>query len=158
MKTNLEQKLYKGTYHSLILKGAITMTNNHIQEVINIIDKDHVGVLSTLQGNKPHARYMMFFHDELQLYTATNKKTHKVDEIQDNPNVHVLLGFDHKGDKYIELQGKASVINDQQLKEKYWNEQLTPWLDGPNDPEYCLLKIEPEHIEMIDGNNETTVM
>lgn len=132
--------------------------NNQIQEVINIIDSDHVGVLSTMQGNKPHARYMMFFHDELQLYTATNKQTHKVEEIEKNPNVHVLLGFDQKGDKYIELQGKASIVDDQKLKEKYWNDQLTPWLNGPDDPEYCLLKINPDHIELIDGNNETTVM
>ncbi|QOY37947.1 pyridoxamine 5'-phosphate oxidase family protein [Anaerobacillus isosaccharinicus] len=134
------------------------MNNNNMQEVINIIDSDHVGVLSTMQGNKPHARYMMFFHDESQLYTATNKKTHKVEEIQNNPNVHVLLGFDQKGDKYIELQGKANVVNDQQLKEKYWNDQLAPWLDGPNDPDYCLLQINPEHIELINGNNETTIM
>ncbi|MCT8136829.1 pyridoxamine 5'-phosphate oxidase family protein [Anaerobacillus sp. CMMVII] len=134
------------------------MDNNNLQQVINIIDSDHVGVLSTMQGNKPHARYMMFFHDELQLYTATNKKTHKVEEIEDNPNVHVLLGFDQKGDKYIELQGTATVVNDQQLKEKYWNDQLTPWLEGPNDPEYCLLKIEPEHIELVEGNHETTIM
>ncbi len=134
------------------------MTNDRIQEVINIIDSDHVGVLSTMQGNKPHARYMMFFHDELQLYTATNKKTHKVDEIQDNPNVHVLLGYEHEGAKYIELQGKATVVDDQRLKEKYWNEQLSPWLDGPNDPEFCLLKIDPEHIELVEGNHETTIM
>jgi general stress protein 26 len=132
--------------------------DNLQQEIMNIIEKDHVGVLSTMQGNKPHARYMMFFHDELQLYTATNKKTHKVEEIENNPNVHVLLGFDQKGDQYIELQGKASIVNDQNLKEKYWNDQLSPWLDGPNDPEYCLLKINPEHIEKISGNTETTLM
>lgn len=127
------------------------METNHLnQEVKNIIDNDRLGVLSTMQGNKPHARYMMFFHDELQLYTATNKKTHKVEEIENNPNVHVLLGFDRKGDQYIELQGKASIVNDQKLKEKYWNDQLKPWLDGPKDPEYCLLKISPEHIDVIN--------
>ncbi|OIJ14114.1 general stress protein [Anaerobacillus arseniciselenatis] len=135
------------------------MNQDHLkEEVINIIDNDHVGVLSTMQENKPHARYMMFFHDELQLYTATNKKTHKVDEIEDNPNVHVLLGFNENEKKYVELQGKATLVNDDQLKQKYWNDQLMPWLDGPNDPEYCLLKIDPEHIELIEGNNETTIM
>lgn len=135
------------------------MQNNHLQqEVLQIIDQDHVGVLSTMQGNKPHARYMMFFHDELQLYTATNKKTHKVEEIEKNPNVHVLLGYDQEGDKYIELQGKATIVEDQTLKEKYWHEELTPWLDGPTDPQYCLLRIEPEHIELVRGNNETTIM
>ena len=135
------------------------MNQDHLkEEVINIIDNDHVGVLSTMQENKPHARYMMFFHDELQLYTATNKKTHKVDEIEDNPNVHVLLGFNEKEKKYVELQGKATLVNDDQLKQKYWNDQLMPWLDGPDDPEYCLLKIDPEHIDLIEGNNETTIM
>lgn len=154
MKTKIIQKLTKED-----LKGAKYMETQHLkQEVINIIDHDHLGILSTIEGSKPHAKYMMFFHDELQLYTATNKKTHKIDEIESNPNVHVLLGYDREGDKYIELQGKASIINEQHLKEKYWNDQLKPWLEGPNDPEYCLLQITPEHIQLIDGNHETTVM
>lgn len=135
------------------------MEQNHLkQEVIDIIGADNVGVLSTIQGNKPHARYMMFFHDGIQLFTVTNKKTHKVEEIEQNSNVHVLLGFEKKANKYIELQGKATLVNDPSLKEKYWSDQLTPWLDGPNDPEYCLLKIIPEHIELIEGNSEKTIM
>lgn len=128
------------------------------QKIVDIIDHDHVGVLSTLHENKPHARYMKFFHDGLQLYTATNKKTHKVEEVETNPNVHVLLGFDPNAQQYVELQGRASIVTDESLKQKFWDEDLRPWLDGPDDPEYCLLKIEPEHIELIHGNDETTIM
>ncbi|OIJ13570.1 hypothetical protein BKP37_09795 [Anaerobacillus alkalilacustris] len=132
--------------------------NTLTQEVTNIIDQNHVGVLSTMQANKPYARYMMFFHDQQQLYSVTNKETHKVEEIEKNPNVNVLLGFDEKNTQYIELQGKASIIEDKEIKKKCWDEQLTPWLEGPDDPEYCLLKITPEHIELIQGNHEKTIM
>lgn len=132
--------------------------DNLKEKVIEMIDKDHVGVLSTLQGNKPHARIMMFFHDDLQIYTVTNRKTHKVEEIQSNPNVHVLLGFQKEGNEYVELEGVASIVEDPALKQKYWSDQLKPWLDGPDDPELCLLEINPEHIELVQGNSETTIM
>ncbi|OIJ21309.1 hypothetical protein BKP45_00565 [Anaerobacillus alkalidiazotrophicus] len=128
------------------------------QEAINIIDQNHVGVLSTMQENKPYARYMMFFHDEQQLYSVTNKETHKVEEIKNNPNVNVLLGYDENKTQYIELQGRATIVDDKELKKKYWDEQLVPWLNGPDDPEYCLLQITPEHVELVQGNHEKTIM
>lgn len=130
---------------------------NQLSRVFDVISKDDVGVLSTVQDNKPHARYMMFFHDHNNLYTATNKHTHKVEEISKNPNVHVLLGYTKEKDAYIELQGVASVVTDDSLKNKYWSDKLKPWLEGPEDPNFCLLQIEPKQIELIQGNKEKDV-
>lgn len=130
---------------------------NLLSQVFDVINKDLVGVLTTVQDNKPHARYMMFFHDEKKLYTATNIHTHKVEEINNNPNVHVLLGYTQENHTYIELQGTASVVTDDALKQKYWSEKLKPWLEGPDDPNYCLLEITPNHIELIEGNKEKEI-
>jgi general stress protein 26 len=111
--------------------------------------KDHkIGTLATIRQNKPFSRFMLFFHEELFLYTATNKDTHKAEDIEGNPNVHVLLGFEGDGWKedYAEIEGTASVENSAERKEKFWNQELQEWIAGPDDPNYLLLKITPKSI------------
>ena len=70
------------------------MTQTELKQSIeHIMDKHYTGTLATVIHNKPSSRYMTFFHDGLTLYTPTSIDTHKADEIEANPNVHVLLGY-----------------------------------------------------------------
>ncbi|MBN3552822.1 pyridoxamine 5'-phosphate oxidase family protein [Fictibacillus nanhaiensis] len=126
-------------------------------KVFEVVDKKQTGVLATVKKNKPHSRYMTFFHDELTFYTPTSIETHKADEIQENPNVHVLVGYDCEGynDPYLEIEGTATIRDDQGLKEKFWNEQMKHYFEGPNDPNYILLEIKPSLIRLMnDGEHE----
>ncbi len=41
-----------------------------------------VGVLSTAYNNQPNSRYMVFYNDELTLYTKTSNESTKVEEIK----------------------------------------------------------------------------
>lgn len=52
------------------------------QKVLNLLDEQKVGTLATVEQDKPHTRYMTFFHEGLTLYTPTSKETHKADEIE----------------------------------------------------------------------------
>lgn len=127
------------------------MDNQQIkQTILKILDDHQIGTLATIERNKPYSRYMTFFHDELTLYTATNKQTHKVQDIETNPNVHILLGysFDGLGDEYIELEGTATIHQDQVMKDRLWNDHLKPWFSGPQDPNYIVLKITPDNIQL----------
>jgi general stress protein 26 len=117
-------------------------------KVLTILHDHKVGTLATIQNDRPYSRFMMFFHEDLVLYTATNKDTHKVDEIKQNPNVHVLLGYEGKGwnDSYLEVEATASISDNKELKEKFWNDHLKEWMNSPDDPEYVLLQLMPEAI------------
>lgn len=117
-------------------------------KILTILSNHKIGTLATIQDSRPYSRFMMFFHEDLVLYTATNKDTHKVDEIKQNPNVHVLLGYEGTGwnDSYVEIEATASISDNQELKSKYWNNCLTEWLSSPDDPEYVLLQLTPESI------------
>ncbi|MDQ0246916.1 general stress protein 26 [Bacillus fengqiuensis] len=117
-------------------------------KILTILSNHKIGTLATIQDNRPYARFMMFFHEDLVLYTATNKDTHKVDEIIQNPNVHILLGYEGKGwnDSYVEIEATAAISDNQELKNKYWNDCLTEWLRSPDDPDYILLQLTPESI------------
>ncbi|TDL77806.1 general stress protein [Peribacillus frigoritolerans] len=118
------------------------------EKVLQMFKEHKIGTLATIRQNKPFSRFMLFFHDELTLYTATNKDTHKAEDIESNPNVHVLLGFEGDGWKndYAEIEGNASVEESAELKEKFWNKELKEWISGPDDPNYLLLKISPQSI------------
>ncbi|MDR0136834.1 pyridoxamine 5'-phosphate oxidase family protein [Metabacillus idriensis] len=127
------------------------------KEVLEILEKHKVGTLATVVDNKPHSRYMTFFNDELMLYTPTNKNTHKAEEIDENPNVHILLGYEGEGygDSYVEFEGKASISEDQELKDKIWNDHMKNWFDGPNDPNYIVLAIKPNTIRLMNSEHES---
>ncbi|MGD6855172.1 pyridoxamine 5'-phosphate oxidase family protein [Bacillus infantis] len=134
------------------------MTNNDVKDkVLKILEDNKIGTLATVKSNKPHTRYMTFFNDELKLYTATSKETDKTEEIEENPNVHILIGYDGEGlgDEYLEIEGRASVNASEELKEKVWNDHLKPWFDGPNDPNYIVLEIQPTDVRVMNSKDSS---
>ncbi|GAA5416414.1 general stress protein 26 [Paraliobacillus ryukyuensis] len=127
------------------------MDNQKMKETVLKILEDHqIGTLATVENNKPYSRYMTFFNEAYTLYTATNKETHKVEDIEENPNVHILIGytFDGIGDEFLEIEGKAEIHDEEAMKHKLWNDHLKSWFSGPDDPNYIVLKITPVEIRI----------
>lgn len=67
------------------------------EQVVKIISDHRKGILSSVENNKPHSRYMTFYNDDLTLFTPTQMDTEKIEEIEKNPSVSVLLGYEEKG-------------------------------------------------------------
>jgi general stress protein 26 len=135
-------------------------SQNLKEKITQVLGESKVGTLATVVGNKPHSRYMTFFNEDLTLYTPTSKETYKAEEIERNPNVHILLGYEGEGmgDAYIEVQGKATIREDQSLKDKFWNEKMEKWIESPQDPNYIILEIKPETIRLMNDNGEPETM
>ncbi|CAG9606998.1 pyridoxamine 5'-phosphate oxidase family protein [Pseudoneobacillus rhizosphaerae] len=125
-------------------------------QVMKIISDHKIGVLSTVENNKPHSRYMTFYHEDLTLFTPTKMDTEKTEEIKKNPYVSVLLGYEEKGqsDAYVEVFGSSSINDSQDLKMKYWDEAFNQWFQGPEDPNYVFLQIQPETVRLLNLNGE----
>ncbi|MBQ4868581.1 pyridoxamine 5'-phosphate oxidase family protein [Priestia megaterium] len=129
------------------------MSNNDVKnQILSVLDDYTIGTLATIQDGKPYSRFMMFFYEDLVLYTATNKDTHKVEELEKNPYVHILLGYDGRGwsDPYVEVEAKVNVETNEELKKKFWNEKLKEWIKSPDDPNYLLLQLTPERMRYFD--------
>ncbi|EWH22093.1 pyridoxamine 5'-phosphate oxidase family protein [Bacillus haynesii] len=128
-------------------------------KVLDILDHHKIGSLATVESGKPHSRYMTFFHDGLTLYTPTSDETHKAEEIDNNPNVHVLLGYNGEGlgDAYLEITGTAKLNHSKDLKDKIWDERLERWFDGKDDPNLTVLEIEPSEIRLMNEGESTPV-
>lgn len=127
------------------------------QQILKVMQDHKIGSLATVKGDKPHARYMSFYHAEFTLYTPTHRDTYKAEEIESNPNVHVLLGYTGEGyeDAFIEFQGKATINDDVQLKEKFWSDSLSTYFNGPDDPSFILLKLSPSTIRLMNKGDNT---
>lgn len=128
-------------------------------KVLDILDHHKIGSLATVESGKPHSRYMTFFHDGLTLYTPTSDETHKAEEIDNNPNVHVLFGYNGEGlgDAYLEITGTAKLNHSKDLKDKIWDERLERWFDGKDDPNLTVLEIEPSEIRLMNEGESTPV-
>ncbi|MHA6260359.1 pyridoxamine 5'-phosphate oxidase family protein [Sporosarcina sp. CAU 1771] len=125
---------------------------NDKKTALKILKESYVGTMATVQQNKPHARYMSFFSDELTLYTATSKKTQKVDELEANPHTYILIGYEGGGmsDEFLEIEGTVTLHDDETIKEKVWNKHMKPWFSGPDDPDLLVLKVSPDTIRLMN--------
>ncbi|MCP3031855.1 pyridoxamine 5'-phosphate oxidase family protein [Halobacillus sp. A1] len=128
------------------------------KKIYNIMDQHKIGTLATVKKGKPHSRYMTFSNDdEFTFYTPTNKDTHKADEIEENPNVHILIGYEGEGlgDSYLEVEGQAKIRDDQKMKDWLWSEPMERWFTGKGDPDYIVLEIYPESIRLMNAEGDT---
>ncbi|GLO67833.1 general stress protein [Oceanobacillus sp. E9] len=127
------------------------------KKVDQILSESPIGTMATVKNDKPHSRYMLYFHRELILYTATDKETDKVEEIELNPWTHILIGYEGEGfgDEYVEYQGKVSIESSLELKKELWNEDMKKYFSGPEDSSYTLLKVEPTAIRVMNKKGES---
>ncbi|WP_035051315.1 pyridoxamine 5'-phosphate oxidase family protein [Carnobacterium pleistocenium] len=119
-------------------------------KALKIIEKNTVGTMSTVSVDKPVSRYMYFFNEGFILYTLTDKRTHKVEDLEKNPNVFILLGYDTGllNNKYVEIAGQVSITDDQSLIEHLWSPYMNAIFDGKDDPNIVVLKILPDTVTL----------
>ncbi|MFX3625524.1 MAG: pyridoxamine 5'-phosphate oxidase family protein [Ectobacillus sp.] len=122
------------------------------EKILTVMQNQPTGILATIRDNKPHSCFMIFFHEDLTLYAATDKQSKKLEDIKQNPSVHVLIGREKKewDKEFIEIEGNATVEDNAEMKQRFWNDDLRRWLNGPADPNYVLLKIMPSRIYYVN--------
>ncbi|MCA0972576.1 pyridoxamine 5'-phosphate oxidase family protein [Halobacillus litoralis] len=135
------------------------MNQEELKTKIHKVMENHkIGTLATVKDGKPHSRYMTFHHDdEFTFFTATSKKTHKVEEIDENPNVHILLGYEGEGygDRYLEVEGQAKIRDDQEIRDWIWKDHMKNWLGSKDNPDFIVLEIMPESIRLMNEGEDT---
>ena len=96
---------------------------------------------------------MIFYNDDLTLYTKTNIDSTKVSEFKDNPRTHILLGYDDTNNRsFLEIDAHVEVINDQATIDWLWETQDKTFFDSKNDPELCVLKVTPKSIKVMNDD------
>ena len=124
-------------------------------KALKVIEKDNIGVMATVSDNKPVARYMTFYNEGFILYTITDKRTSKVEDIEANPNAFVLLGYEEGllNKNFVEIEAKVSMTDNQSLIDHLWSSYMNTIFDGKDDPNILILKLTPEKVSLRGTKN-----
>lgn len=128
------------------------MDKEKVKDIIKeIIKGNHIASLATIKEGKPWVRYVMTINpeDTLNLFIATSITSRKIAQIKEDPNVHICLGWDEKKPgPYVQYVAKAKVHTDSEIKKKYWQPVFEMHFKNPDDPNYCIIELVPEYIEV----------
>jgi len=121
------------------------------QRILDIIHKPQLAALATVtEKNNPWVRYVVTVGDgDLMVRCATFGDSRKTEQIVNNPNVHLTCGVTslQEMQPYLQIQGQARVSSDKVERHAFWNDMLLPVFEGPDDPNYSVIVIEPYRIE-----------
>ena len=111
-----------------------------------------LSALATLTGEGlPWVRYVTPVMDpDLNIWFTTALGSRKVSQIKSNPEVHLTTGVIslETAESYLQVQGRAEILTDAETKKRMWHEYLARIFSGPDDPDYCVVKIKPYRIEL----------
>ncbi|MFC1576728.1 pyridoxamine 5'-phosphate oxidase family protein [Candidatus Omnitrophota bacterium] len=127
------------------------MQSEGLKDRIFKVIKDYpIGSMATIKEDRPWVRYMVMQpQQDLTLYTTSFTASRKIAQIRKNNNVHVTFGADPKNWAlpYVNVDGAAEVLTDPESKKKCWNEMLSKYFKGPEDPGYIVIKVRPRAVE-----------
>ena len=133
-----------------------------MDHTLEIIGRPQLASLATLtEEGKPWVRYVMTAGDkDLTLRFASYLGSRKVAQMKRNPEVHLTCGVTspESEDSYLQIQGRAEVVTDEAERGGLWREELKRYFSGPDDPNYCVVRVVPYRIEyMAPGSMEPEV-
>ncbi len=110
----------------------------------------YCGLVTVDSNGQPQVRTMNPFpvKDDFVIWFATSRSSRKAGELKANPKVAVYFADHNTAKGYVNISGKAEVIDDkellQKMKREYW-EGIPNWQDI-----FVLIKIVPEKLEVIN--------
>jgi general stress protein 26 len=124
-----------------------------INRVWDIIEKVGVCMLTTQFAGGLRARPLEARPDRDAgvIFFVTDIHSAKEDEIEATPDVGLVF-IDPSDKAYLSITGRASVMRDAEKTKAAWRKTDEVWWPGgPDDPDVCLLRIEPLTAELWDG-------
>ncbi|MDX1701571.1 MAG: pyridoxamine 5'-phosphate oxidase family protein, partial [Melioribacteraceae bacterium] len=98
-----------------------------------IIKTDRTCTFITVdEEGKPRARTLAYFppEDDWKIWLGTSTNSRKVSQIKNNPNTMIFF-YDPKGRSYVSVAGAARIVDDPELKRKYWKDGWKVYYPNP---------------------------
>lgn len=103
------------------------------------------------EDGKPWVRIVQITVDkDLNIKIGTDKNSRKVSHIEKNPDVHICFyNQSVEGEiEYVQIQGRAEVSEDLELKKSIWNPMGYLYGTGPDDPNSVVITVKPSRAEL----------
>ncbi|MEE9408645.1 MAG: pyridoxamine 5'-phosphate oxidase family protein [Polaribacter sp.] len=130
---------------------ATNQVKTDLKEIANeiMIDAKNCALITVDSLGVATVRAMDPFLPEnnFTVFMATNPKSLKVQQIKNNNKV-TLYYFDSKSISYVTLQGIATIVNEQDKKEKYWKKEWQNFYKN-RTTNYVLIKFVPNKANII---------
>ncbi|HLQ93148.1 MAG TPA: pyridoxamine 5'-phosphate oxidase family protein [Xanthobacteraceae bacterium] len=123
-----------------------------IDRVWDIIERIGVCMLTTQFAGGLRARPLEARPDRDAgvVWFVTDLRSGKEHEIEAEHDVGLVF-IDAKNKAYLSLTARAEARRDCVKSTEIWKKTDDVWWDGPNDPNVCLLRVEPLTAELWDG-------
>jgi general stress protein 26 len=123
-----------------------------IERVWDIIEKVGVCMLTTQAANGLRARPVEARPDRAAgvIWFVTDLRSGKEHEIEQEHDVGLVF-IDSKEKAYLSLTARAQVLRDHAKAAEIWKGTDNVWWKGPEDPNVCVLRVEPSTAELWDG-------
>ena len=123
-----------------------------IDRVWDIIEKVGVCMLTTQFAGGLRARPLEARPDRDAgvVWFVTDLRSGKEHEIEAEHDVGLVF-IDAKNKAYLSLTARAEARRDRVKSAEIWKKTDDVWWDGPDDPNVCLLRVEPLTAELWDG-------
>jgi general stress protein 26 len=122
------------------------------EQILEVMGGEHVGAVATVDAGMPAVRFMTLLgQNDLTLVGATTKSSRKVQQLLSKPDVVISIwSCNTYTDPYVVIWADAEMIEDIEIKEKYWNERYEQYFQSADSPEYVLITFTPRRIEYYD--------
>ncbi len=123
------------------------MEHNNIAPILEIIRACDDVHLCTIGDKYPETRQMTNAMNrdaaDLTLYFMTSKTSPKFAQLRNNP--HCCLYYFNSANRHaIRLFGKMDIIDDMDVRRKYWREDYRKFgYGGPDDTDFVLMRVRP---------------
>ncbi len=104
--------------------------------------------------NQPHVRTMDPFppQENMVVWLGTNRKSRKVQEIKNNPNVSLYYA-DEDGVGYVAIMGTAKLVDNAEKKAILWKEKWEQYYKDKKQ-DYLLIQVIPKKLEIVNYKHE----
>jgi len=118
-----------------------------------------IAQLATLDDEQPWVRPVSpIIEEDMTIWITTFCSSRKVAQIKQNPKICLSFVEPPSGDRSVFVFGSAKIVADPKIKKRIWGicpfDLVQFFKEGPEDKEYCLLKIEINKIEWWDNWDE----
>ena len=90
------------------------------------------------------------------IFFVTDFGSSKEAEIESEHDV-CLVFHDPEDKAYVSISGRAEVVLDRAKAAQIWKATDRAWWEGPDDPNVCVLRVEPRIAELWDGPKSAAV-
>jgi general stress protein 26 len=132
--------------------------HDQLDRVWDIIEKIGVGMLTTRFAAGLRARPVEPRLDRAAgiIWVLTDLHSAKEHEIEADSEI-CLIVIDAKDKAYLSITARAKVLRDSKKAAEIWHRSDQIWWSGPDDPDVCVLRLEPKRAELWDGPASSVV-